>query len=387
MWPRGLPPAFLRTTFVNFFFFLNFASFFLLPLHVRALGGSEATVGAVVGTAGIASLLSLPFVGSAIDRIGARRFLLLGTGTMGLAALGYLFVDELDVRIFVLRVVQGASFAAAFTAATTFAAELAPPGRRAAALGVFGLSTLLTHALAPVLGEELVRRGGFGRLFATAAGFAFLAFALALALPRREGSATRRPESKARFARLQWVLAFTMVFAGMGFGTVVTFVPTFVRSENLGRVGAFFAAYTATAILVRVVGAGLSDAVGRRAVILPTLFALASSIFLLAFVRSRFALTLTGGLFGISQGLSYPTLHAFLVDLSDENQLGKAQALFNGSFNFGVTAGSFLFGWVAELYGHRPMFLAASLTPLLGWAILYRFGRSSAPVRLPSTVG
>ena len=43
---------FARVTVVDFFFFLSFASFFLLPLYVKALGGAEATVGRVMGRAG-----------------------------------------------------------------------------------------------------------------------------------------------------------------------------------------------------------------------------------------------------------------------------------------------------------------------------------------------
>jgi hypothetical protein len=31
---------------------------------------------------------------------------------------------------------------------------------------VFGLSTLLTHAIAPIVGEEIVHRAGFHTLFA-----------------------------------------------------------------------------------------------------------------------------------------------------------------------------------------------------------------------------
>src|SRR5262245_65781576 len=84
--------AFARVTTANFFFFLNFASFFLLPLHVRALGGSERTIGFVMGTAGVAGLVSLFAIGPLLDRVGSRPFLLGGTATMGLAALGFLFV-------------------------------------------------------------------------------------------------------------------------------------------------------------------------------------------------------------------------------------------------------------------------------------------------------
>src|SRR5438128_266995 len=84
---------FARVTIANFFFFLNFASFFLLPLYVKSLGGSEAVVGAVMGTSAAASLLVLPLIGMALDRFGRRRFFAVGTVGMTAAAIGFLFVD------------------------------------------------------------------------------------------------------------------------------------------------------------------------------------------------------------------------------------------------------------------------------------------------------
>src|SRR5439155_4613091 len=42
---RLLTPRFVRVTAANFFSFPTFASFFLLPLHARALGGSARTIG------------------------------------------------------------------------------------------------------------------------------------------------------------------------------------------------------------------------------------------------------------------------------------------------------------------------------------------------------
>lgn len=375
--PPLLNGPFLRTTFANFFFFLNFASFFLLPLHVKALGGSEATVGAVMGASGLAALLALPVVGVTIDRWGRRRFLLLGAGGMALASAGFLLVDGIGVPMFGLRVLQGVSFASAFTATTTFAADFAPRARRAQALGVFGLSTLLTHAIAPGVGEEIVRRGGFQALFAVATFFTLVALVLTLRLP--SGAVSRSVhmgEASWRIERMQWVVAATMTLAGMGFGCVITFIPTYVRGESLGRVGLFFAAYTASAILTRLVGPGLSDRVGRRRVILPTLVGLATSIFLLSLVRSWPMLMAVGALFGCSQGIGYPTLHAFVVDLAPQAHLGRSQALFNGAFNLGVTSSAFLFGLVAERFGYRSMFGVASLAPLLGWTLFYVLGRS-----------
>lgn len=361
-----LTGPFLRTTVANFFFFLNFASYFLLPLHIRELGGSEATIGSVMGTAGLASLLVLPLVAVTIDRFGRRQLLILGAAGMSLASLGFLLFDRLGPTLYALRFLQGVSFAAAFTATTTFAAEFAPRERRARALGLFGLSTLLTHAIAPTLGEEIIRRGGFQALFAIA--LCYTLVAIVVALPLHDAGAARRHAATAAERRLgaaHWLVAATMVLAGAGFGTVITFMPTYVASEDLGRVGAFFAAYTATALLTRLAGAGLSDRLGRRRVIVPALLVLGGSILWLSAVRSLPELFAAGALFGTAQGISYPTLHAYLVDLASEAQLGRSQALFNGAFNLGVTTSAFCFGLVAEAAGYRSMFAVAAAMPLL----------------------
>lgn len=373
---------FARVTIANFFFFLNFASFFLLPLYVKALGGSEATVGVVMGTGGAATLLTLPVVAVLIDRLGRRRFLMLGTIGMTVASLCYLWVDAIGPALFAVRVLQGASFAAAFTATTAFAAAFAPQDRRAQALGIFGLSVLLTHAVAPAAGEEIIRRFGFHALFGVTIGWTVVALLVAIRLPSGVVPRADGVQPAAwQLDRLQWVVAVTMVLSGMGFGTVMTFTPTFIHGEGLGRVGVFFAAYTTTAILTRFAGAGLSDSFGRRTVIVPTLLVLAGSILTMAFVRDVLVLVCAGALFGSAQGISYPTLHAFLVDMTAAAHLGRAQALFNGSFNFGVTSAAFIFGAAAEHFGYRPMFALASLTPVIACVLFYLYGTPIGAVR------
>jgi MFS family permease len=147
-----------------------------------------------------------------------------------------------------------------------------------------------------------------------------------------------------------------------------------VRSHELGRVAFFYGPYSATAILTRLAGGGLSDSLGRRTTILPALLTLAVSIFALAWVGSVPALVIAGALFGAAQGISYPTLHAFLVDLTPPAHLGRSQAMFNGAFNLGVMASAFVFGPVADHLGHRAMFLAAALLPILAAMLLYVAG-------------
>jgi MFS family permease len=355
---RVLSPAFVRVALANFCFFLTFASFFLLPLHVRALGGTERTVGFVMGTNGVAGLVSVFALGALLDRFDRRRFLLAGIALMLVSTLAYLAIDRIGPALYLLRVVQGVAFAMGFNAASTLAAELAPPSRRAAALGVFGVSTLGTHALAPTIGEWLVEIDGFPLLFVVAAGYCVVGFALAWGIPAtgaHAGGRGRAAPLGRRFATTLVAVALT----GVAFGTVVTFAPTFVHTEGLGRVSTFFLSYTAAAIATRFGGAGLGDRIGHRRVAAPALAVLGTSIACLALVHTALGLALTGVVFGTAQGICYPTMNAFVIEHVPPGQLGRIQTLFNGAFNLGVTAGSFGLGAVADAYGHRPVFVCA----------------------------
>src|SRR6266566_2298934 len=358
MSPSTRTACFARLTAANFCFFLTFASFFLLPLHVRALGGTERTIGLVMGTSGLAGLVSVLAVGALLDRFGRRIFLLGGIATMSAAAGAFLLVDRIGPAIFALRALQGLAFAAGFNAASTLAAEFAPEGRRAAALGLFGVSTLATHALAPTLGEQLVRLGGFPALFVAASVFSAVGLAVAWPLPDDAPARIHAAVPLRATAELSTAIA-TVACCGVAFGAVITYVPTFVQDAALGSVATFFLSYTAAAVLTRVSAGGLGDSLGRRTVVLPAL----------------------GLLFGTAQGFVYPTLNAYTIDLAEPGQLGRTQTLYNGAFNLGTTAGSMALGLVAHTFGHRVMFLVAAGMAVAALAIFGFGGRRVSPER------
>ncbi len=345
MSPSTRTACFARLTAANFCFFLTFTSFFLLPLHVRALGGTERTIGLVMGTSGLAGLVSVLAVGALLDRFGRRIFLLGGIATMSAASGAFLLVGRIGPAIFVLRAVQGLAFAAGFNAASTLAAEFAPEGRRAAALGLFGVSTLATHALAPTLGEQLVRLGGFPALFVAATVFSAVGLAVAWPLPDDAPARARAAVPLRATAELSTAIA-TVACCGVAFGAVITYVPTFVQDAALGR--------------------------------------LAASIALLAAVRSALALATAGLLFGTAQGFVYPTLNAFTLDLAEPGQLGRTQTLYNGAFNLGTTAGSMALGPVAQALGHRATFLVAAAMAATALVVFAVGARRVSPERAMS---
>jgi len=381
---RGLSRDFYLVTAANFVFFLNFASFFLLPVHLKTLGVTERTIGYVMGTGGFAGLCVLPFLGSLLDRVGRRHFITAGALTMALASYAYIVVPGTSPLIYLLRILQGASFTSAFVTASTLAVELAPLERRGEALGIFGISTLTTHAVAPALGEIVARRLGFAALFAIAGTLGLCAAALTLRI-RVAADVVRPAARSARARRLPhgttlWLGAATMVACGLGFGAVLTFVPTFVHTIALERVAPFFISYTAAAVGVRLVLGGLSDRVGRRRVLLPSIVSLAVSVLVLGRVHTITEIVLVGLLFGAGQGMVYPTANALMVDLSGPENLGRVQTLFSGSFSVGVAASAFIFGGVIERFGYSVMFTTAAACIAVGGVLMW----SSRDVGVPA---
>jgi len=277
--------------------------------------------------------------------------------------------------------IQGVAFTSGFTGAQTLAVLYAPLSRRAEALGWFGVSTILTHAISPMLGEEIIRRYGFDGVFIAGAFVAGAGFLLACTLPKPPELlvADDRPvleASKAQRAMLTATAA--MLLYGFGFGATVTFVPVLITRFDLGRVGLFFAAWSIAAVTVRILLGSASDRFGRRAVLIPAMLTMSTAVALLAFVRSQTGIGIAGIVFGIAQGLLYPTMNAFVADWSHPANIGRTQSLFSGSYSLGIAVCSFFFGTIAEDYGFTTMFLVTMVITLVGFTIFVLGSRDPA---------
>lgn len=66
---------FVRATVTNFFFFASLNGFFLLPLYIQQLGGTEVEIGLVMGAYSALGILCQPAIGPWVDAIGRRPFM------------------------------------------------------------------------------------------------------------------------------------------------------------------------------------------------------------------------------------------------------------------------------------------------------------------------
>ena len=366
----------------NFLNFLNIAFFFLLPIWVLEHGGGEEIAGRVMSTNGFAGLAVLPLLGYLLDRVGRRRFLIFGAIASTLSAFSFIWIEEIGPALYFCRALQGVAFISAFTGAQTLAVLFAPHSRRAEALGWFGISTILTHAISPPIGEEIVRRWGYDAMFATAGTVGIVAVILSCLLPRPpelhvpEGSVDA---TAGRARRVITASVIAMLCYGFGFGAIQTFAPTLIERYGLGRIGAFFLMWSAVAVGMRVAFGSASDRYGRRPIILAAMLIMSLAVALFAFVRTQSGILLVGAVFGVAQGLLYPTMNALVADWSSPGNIGRTQSIFSGSFGLGIHSCAYFFGAIVESHGYTAMFLTVLAITLVGMIVFVVGAQEAIP--------
>jgi MFS family permease len=227
---------------------------------------------------------------------------------------------------------------------------------------------MLPIALGGLLGDFVLARWGFDELFLTSAALAMFALLLSLFLAEAITPAGRSSETSfltPLFQRdlvpLWWMtVVFSLALAGY-----FTFLRTYVDQVGFGTVGGFFAAYSATAIALRVAAGWLPDRVGPKRVLYPSLMVFAAGFVVLATATGDGGVLVAGCLCGIGHGYAFPILYAMSFGRADAVNRGSASAIFTGLFDVGALIGSPTLGAVIGGFGYRGAFYAAA-----GWIVV-----------------
>jgi len=386
------PTPFVRATVTNFFFFLSLNGFVLLPLYILQLGGTEIEIGLVMGIYSGVGILCQPLIGPWVDVIGRRPFMLVGIGLNLAAALLAIAPGGVPL-LAVERALQGIGFSLFFVASFSYVVDLIPPAERGWALGIYGISGFVSTAVAPLVGEWVIRTAGFRALFLLSAALALIPAALVWPLPetpRFTGLPARLAPGAVRAAVVDVLHRHMLVtmFFGLGSGVIFAFLPTFADDLGVTTLSLFYTAYALSAIVVRLAGGRLIDTRGRRAVIVPSMFVQAAATGLLALlgvlVTRSSAVPVLPGLFvagllsGGAHGFLYPGLAALVTDATPPERRASVVGVFSAMFLVGQTTGAFAFGYVANALGYGSMWAALTALLLLGGLVSLRL---AAPAR------
>jgi len=362
-------PSFLLLLVAQGAFGLAWSVFLLAPKFMsEELGASAVEIGRVAAAANVAAALAIPIVGWSLDRVGRRPAFGVGAVLCAAAAVGYAGVAGVGVMLYLVHILWGLSFVAAFNAGCAMVADRAPPQKLGQALGVFGAANIVMNAVASLGTEALVVTVGWDGVDLAAAGVALVAAACVRWMPREPSLASSvvsgtpfdpgfdGPLVRVVLASLAW---------GFAFGTVTVFFQPFMLDQGVADLGPFFVGFAAAAVFVRVMLGHLLDGLGFRRVAIGALLLYGVVTFAMRWLTGP-TLAVFGALIGLAHGFAQPSLAALIVQGRPPQRRGTVLAYTTGGFMAGSALGVGLLGLVAEFAGFPTVFAIGGLVAILG---------------------
>lgn len=383
MWTR----YFLQICGLNLLLFIGFhmlvATF---PFFVRGLGGDEAVAGLAAGIFSIASVLTRPVVGWALDNKGRRNLLLLGLLGMTLAPLSYTVCRLVSLAI-ALRMLHGVVWSIASTTSNTLVCDILPRQRFGEGMGYFGLTSALSTAIAPYFGLLLMMNYGFNTLFIASASLELLALLSSWNIrPASAYACAERPRSSLRHS-LKTLLnkdalpATLIIFCFLlPYGAVNTFVAMYAEDTGLGLVnsGIYFTFLALTTALMRALTGRVADKKGEGPMVYASIASLGLSLLLLALWPHAAGYILSALFFGAGFGMMTPSMQAMAMRIAEPERRGSASSTYLCGFDIGIGLGGIIGGLLVKHFGYTRMFALMLLALLASLAVYQFWGRRHA---------
>ncbi len=181
------------------------------------------------------------------------------------------------------------------------------------------------------------------------------------------------------------IFIFTTVLLDMvGFGLIIPVLPELIKTVGHMDIGSasviggwMFFAYGATQFLFGPTMGSLSDAYGRRPLLLLAVFGLGLDYLISAFAPTIMWLFVARAVAGLC-GASYVIANAYIADITAPENRAKAFGMIGAAFGLGFIIGPAIGGLLGE-YGPRvPFFVAAAVSGLN-----FVFGYFILPETLP----
>ena len=354
---------------------------------IEYLGHDVDTLGLLLAISVVGTLAVRLHIGRWIDRFGCKATWLVGTVIVAITVGSMQFADSLWLVGF-LRAVSHTASAAVMTTVAVFAAQIAPPGRRAESMGTIGLAGFTGMILGSSLGDVIF--GGDTasitpyRVFFTASAACSLAAGavmLLITLPRPVDDAGADPEAApsrsvgsragghpvarpvlderpADTGLLQPIVAHwpgTILLIGLLFSMTFclqfSFLERLAEQRDFKDIKVFFLVYGPTAMVLRILFRRVPQHVGRTRTVLGGLVLQVAGILCLVGIDTQSGLILPGFLMGAGHCFVFPSMVDLGAACFPLRQRGTGTALILGAGDLGTLIGFVGLGGLIDGYG------------------------------------
>jgi MFS family permease len=325
-----------------------------MALHVRNdLGGSDRTVGFVIGTFSVVALGSRFISGPLADRKGRKVAVLTGLVACSAAGLAY-FLPLGIFGMYLGRGLQGFGEACLYTGAAAWAVEAAGVERSGRALGYVSTGIWGGFSAGPVVGQWL---GTFERAAALQFVAAIVAFAFLWRIPEHY-------EPHPSPGKRMWI-PMHLIPSGLAVGFVNIHYPVMtgfliLHMARTGGAGPFaFSSWAVMVLVTRFFLGGLPDRLPASYTYYIGLASMAAGLAILALTPGPVASMIAAPLIGFGFAFPWASVAATVLKRTDSHTRGSTVGVLSAFVDIFVGSGSFTAGLLADRFGYHAAFLLA----------------------------
>ena len=335
----------------SFFFFGSFNMILPeLPEFLTNLGGADYK-GLILSLFTLTAMVSRPFSGKLADTIGRIPVMIVGSVVCVMCSFIYPALTSI-YGFFVLRFFHGFSTGFTPTGFTAYIADIVPIDRRGEAMGLLSTFGTLGMAGSPAIGGWISYHYSLDALFYCSSLFGFIAVMIFSGVKETLTSQEPFHRNHLKIKKEDWfekrvlMPCIIMALSSISFGTIVTLVPDLSSSLGMTNKGAVFTGFSLASVAVRIAAGKISDKYGRKSVLYFSTVLISTAMLIIGLAEKQWLLWTGGVLYGMAYGMNSPTLFAWVTDLSDENNRGRAFGSIYISLEFGIMIGALLSGFI-----------------------------------------
>ncbi|MGP0129190.1 MAG: MFS transporter [cyanobacterium endosymbiont of Rhopalodia musculus] len=347
-----------------------------LPIYIEDIGGTTTQIGLVMGSFAIGLIGSRTGLGYLADGYSRKSVVRIGMLVATLAPIGYLLVESVW-PLMAIRTFHGVSLAAFTTGYSTLVIDLSPIKQRGQLIGYMNLGAPIGMAIGPAMGTFLKESQGYQSFFLTTAGIGFWGYLLVSQIREKPRHCDINVDSTISYVPPRnfkqllsspsiLVPALILLLIGLVFGTLLAFLPLFLRETALGlSAGLFYTTVAIASFIMRLVSGQASDRYGRGLFITVSLVCYVISMGLLTQAHSARDLLLGAIFEGMGGGMLIPMMISLISDRSSPSERGRVYSVCMGGFDLGLAIAGPILGILGQMISYRSMFaLSGSLASI-----------------------
>lgn len=350
----------------------------LLAKYADALGAPASQVGMLMSMFALTALLFRFIAGPAMDAFN-RRFLVMGAmGCMTVAYLGFASASAVNT-LMMFRLIQGIGNAFANACCLAMVSDVLPKDKFNTGIGYYSCAQVVSQAIGPTVGLELVRWFGYNTTYLINAIIMVVAILVAaqVKLPPRI-SQKFKLRLHNMIAKEALVPAIITLFVGMGFTCISSFLIVYAVKRGVeDGIGLFFTIYALTMLVTRPAVGKLTERFGFVKVGIPSIFMTIVSIVFIGFSNRLWMFLLAAFINAFGYGAVQPALQTLCMKSVPQERRGSASSTNYIGMDTATLIGPTLAGMVAGKFGYTQiMWIVMAIPLLIGIFITFFFRRN-----------